>query len=149
MGVAEGYSGFLAHILAETRGERSYIIGVNLRVVRGSRDRHVGEAVVDKLRVNLRVHVHQYALRRETLRAVRSHGVAVIEVSHLVGIEAHDSVFCAIHANADLSVIPDVLDGAEVTVGNLQVPVRGSKLYFVPDSELPLDLTVRGDAAQT
>lgn len=56
--------------------------------------------------------------------------------------------FFAIHPDADLAVIADVLDGAEVTVGNLQILGRSCELYFVSNGELALDLTIRCDAAQ-
>ncbi len=98
--------------------------------------------------MNLRTHVHQHALGSQTLRTVRGDGIAMIEVPHLVCIEAHDSVFGATHADADLAIVPDVLDGAQIAIGNLQVSLWSCKLDFVPDSKFTLDLAVGGDAAQ-
>src|SRR6185437_16898848 len=72
----------------------------------------------------------------------------MIEVPHLGGIEAHDSTFCAVHADVDLAIVLDMLDGAEVTVDNLQVPLRSCKLDLVSSSKLALDLAVGRDAAQ-
>lgn len=98
--------------------------------------------------MNLGVHVDNDALRSESLRAVRRDNVTVIAVPHLVRVEAHNSVFCAIHADADFAVVSDVLDGAKTTNSNVQVSLRSCKLYPVSNGKFPLDLTVRGDAAQ-
>jgi hypothetical protein len=67
---------------------------------------------------------------------------------HLGCIEMHDSVFRSVQSDADFVVIPDVLNGAKVTVCNLQVSIRSRKLYFVPDSKLPLDLAICGNTVQ-
>lgn len=78
---------------------------------------------------------------------MRGHGITMIEVPHLVSIEAYGSFF-AIHADTDLAVISDVLDSGEVTIGYLQIPQWSCKLHLISNSKLALDLAVRCDSAQ-
>jgi hypothetical protein len=97
--------------------------------------------------VNGGVHVHQYPVSSKPLGAVRGHGVAVVEVPHLGGVEADGALFLAVHLHVDLGSV-DPLDGSKVTVGDSQFAVCGGELDAVALGEVPADLAVGGDAAQ-
>src|SRR6185437_15186569 len=114
--------------------------------MRCTRNRNVGEASVNEFGMDLGVYIDQHALRSQTLRTMGCDGIAVIEVPHFAGIEAHDTVFGSIHTDTDFAILPNALNRAEVTVRNPQVSLRGRKLNFVSDSKFALDLAVRGDA---
>src|ERR1700732_1779743 len=80
---------------------------------------------------------------------MRSHSITVIEVTHHGGIEANRLPTLSIHANAHPPGVVDSLHGAQVTVGDLQLPVRRCELNSVADGELPLDLSIGRDATET
>jgi len=89
--------GGLGDVGAELRGKLGEIAREDLRVLRCARNGDVGKAGIDEFRVNVGVHVDQNALRGESLRTVRGHGVAVIEVPHLGWIEGDHPFFSAVH----------------------------------------------------
>jgi len=96
--------------------------------------------------MNFCVHVDQYALRGKSLRAVRGYGVTVIEVAHLARVERY--CLPAVHADGELPILADVLDGCEGAVSDAKLPVGRSELEPVADGKLALDLAVGADAAQ-
>ena len=66
--------------------------------------------------MNFRIDVDQYAVSGQTLGAVARNSVAMIEMSHLVGIEADR--FAVVHLYGELAVFVDALHRAQVAVGN-------------------------------
>ncbi|MGA2891097.1 MAG: LysR family transcriptional regulator [Terracidiphilus sp.] len=97
---------------------RSAVLHAERAVVGARAAFHGADEVLDEFRVNVGVHVDQNALRGETLRAVRGHGVSVIEVPHLCRIECDRPIFAAVHVDGYFAALADLLDGSEVTVGD-------------------------------
>ena len=112
----------------------SRVIGENLSVVRNPRDREIGKTVVDEFLVSPGIHIHKDELKVrpcELCGVTRSHNRSAA----LGPRQSGQLLLSAIHANSDLSIIPDAVDGAVVAVGNLQVPVRSRKLNFVSNGK--------------
>ena len=57
---------------------------------------------------------------------MRGHSVAMIEVPHVVGVERN--YLAVVHADGDQPILPDMLDGSEVSVGNAKLPIRRCEL---------------------
>jgi len=112
----------------------------------GAGDRNISKPAVYQLIVNIGVDVHQYSVSGEPLGAMTGDGVAMIEVPHLIGVERNG--LAALHMHGKLTVLADVLDRADIAVGDAQLPVGCGELHSVPHGELPFQLTVRTDAVQ-
>jgi hypothetical protein len=69
-------------------------------------------------------------------------GIPMVEMPHLVRVEGN-RLLATIHAHCDTSVVPKLLNGAEVAVCHAKIPVRCGQLYPVPFLHLP-PLTVCG-----
>jgi hypothetical protein len=127
--------GRFIHFVTEALAKRRSVVRIDLGILGRPRDGDVSKAPANEFGVDVGVHIHEDAFCGETLRAVRGHGVTVIEVPHLPGIERHGSVFTSIHANGDDSIVADLLKGAEVTVGkltfNLAVPADAAQPFLV------------------
>jgi hypothetical protein len=50
----------------------------------------------------------------------------MIEVPHVVGVERN--YLAVVHADGDQPILPDMLDGSEVSVGNAKLPIRRCEL---------------------
>src|SRR5882757_10798939 len=96
--------------------------------------------------MNIRVDIDENALCGETLRAMRGHGVAVVEVAHPVCIEGNG--FAVVHSDGKLPIVAELLDGAKVTVGDTDLSIGRGELQAVADSEFAFDLAVGAYAAQ-
>lgn len=81
------------HIPAEFLTEIRFVVGVDLRIVAGSRNGHIRHPAVDEIRVGLlAVHVNQHAVSGLSLAAVAGDGVAVIEMGMVLGAEVNGAV---------------------------------------------------------
>lgn len=92
--------------------------------------------------MDVAIEVHHDPFRRESLGTVAGDSVAVVEVPHLIGIEADR--FTIVHLYGKLAVFVDALHGAEVAVGNTQFLGRSGKAQTVANSKHPLQLPVGG-----
>lgn len=129
--IAKVNRGRLGYIAAQVFGEHGRIVGENLRFVRRARDGDICEPLADEFRVNFGIHIYQHALCGKPLRALRGHGVAMIEVAHRAWVERNALFFVAIHANDKPAVVADLLECAKIAVGNAQLPVWRRQLYPV------------------
>ena len=77
----------------------------------------------------LGVHVHQHAVGGGTLAAVAGDGVAVIDMRVLSDVELH--FLAGVEPNLKISVGVDLLDGSELAVGNMLIPVGSGELEAV------------------
>ena len=78
---------------------------------------------------------------------MRGHGVAVVKVPHLGGIEADGVLFVAVHLHVDQSAV-DPVDGSEIAVRDSQLTVRRCELEAVTLGEVPAYFSVGGDSVQ-
>ena len=101
--------------MAQTRRERSRGISIELRVLGSAGDGDIGEAAIYQFGVDGGVDVYQYAVSRESLRAVTGDGIAMIEVSHLLGVERNR--FTIIHADGELPIL-DLFHSGEVAISD-------------------------------
>jgi hypothetical protein len=69
----------------ELRGEFRHVVGEERRLVAGARDGDVGEAGVEQVRVDAGIGVNEDAFGGKALGAVTGNGVAVVEMTMLVG----------------------------------------------------------------
>lgn len=98
--------------------------------------------------MNFGIHIHQDALGGKPLRAVRSHGVAMIEMPHYAWIKGYGLVFLSVHADGHFAVVPNMLKCAQVAVSDVKRSIRRSELQPLTQSNLALDLSIGADAAQ-
>ena len=129
------------HVGAEAFAKGSGIVGINPRILRCAGDGDISEARVDEFRVNGGVHVDQYPFGGESLGTVGGHGIAVVEVPHLRGVEADGALLLTVYFDVDLFAV-DPVDGSEVSVGDTQLSVCGRELDAVALGEVPADLPV-------
>jgi hypothetical protein len=80
------------------------------------------------------VHVHQHAVSGASLAAVACDGVAVIDVRVIPDVELH--ILLGVEPNLEISLRVDLLDGSELAIGNVLLPVRGSQLHAVGGGSL-------------
>src|SRR5208282_2792378 len=115
----------LGNLATQPSAQLGSVIGIDLSVEACARDGNVGEAGVEQVWVDAGLAMNEDAFRGEALGAVTGDGVAVVEMTMLVGIEF------------DQAVVVE----AERFVG-------GSKLDAFTYGELPLDLLVDADACK-
>ena len=75
------------------------------------------------------VHVHQHAVGGGSLAAVAGDGIAVIDMRVLPDVELH--FLAGVQPDLEISFRVDLLDGSELAVGNVLVPVRRGELHAV------------------
>src|SRR5208337_3947390 len=122
------------------------VIGIDLSVEACARDGNVGEAGVEQVWVDTGIAMNEDAFRGEALGAVTGDGVAVVEMTMLVGIEFDQAV--VVEADRYVTIDVDRLDGGHVAICNAERFVGGSKLDAFTYGELPLDLLVDADACK-
>ncbi len=88
--------------------------------------------------MNVAVEVHHDTFRCESLGTMTGDRVAMIEVPHLVGVEADG--FAVVHLYGEPAVFVDALHRAKVAVGNSQFLGRSGKTQSVTNGKLPLQL---------
>ena len=80
-------SGTLGNLATQPLAKIGSVIGVDLSVEACARDGDVGEAGVEQVRVDAGIGVNEDAFGGEALGAVTGDGVAVVEMTMLVGVE--------------------------------------------------------------
>ena len=128
-------SGGLGYVMGELFSQRLGVVGVNTSVFRGARDGNVGEPGVDEAASRIGVNVGENAVCRKSLRAVRGHDVAVLEIPHLLRIKGHRALFFAVQPHADLSWF-HVGDRSEAPVGYSKAFIGRRELDAVAGGEL-------------
>lgn len=103
--------------------------------MRGTGNGDVCEACVDDFGVRGGLHVDQHAACGESLRAVGGHGIAVVEVTHLRGVEGDVARLVAVHLHAELCAF-NLRDYSKVSVRNSQFMADSGELNPVPLGEL-------------
>jgi hypothetical protein len=82
----------LRNLATQPLAKLGSVIGIDLSVEACARDGNVGEAGVEQVRVDTGIAVDQDAFGGQALGAVTGHGVAVIEMTMLAGVEFHLAV---------------------------------------------------------
>src|SRR5271170_370845 len=103
----------MGHVAAEFLAQRRCIVRINLRVIASTRDGNVGHTAVEQiLGTQFSVHVNQDTVGSLSLAGVAGHGIPMIKMRMLVGIE----VDCAatVHPQAKPPVYVDALDSPQL-----------------------------------
>ena len=87
-------------------------------LVAGARDRDVGEAGVEQVRVDTGIGVNEDAFGGKALGAVTGNGVAVVEMTMLVGVEFDLAV--VVEADGQAAIGVDRLDRSDVAICNAE-----------------------------
>ena len=77
----------LGNLATQPLAKLGSVIGIDLSVEACARDGNVGEAGVEQVWVDAGVAVHEDAFCSEPLGAMTGNGVAVVEMTMLVGVE--------------------------------------------------------------
>jgi hypothetical protein len=77
----------LGNIRTELRAEFGHVVGEEYGLVAGAGDGDIAKAGVEQVRVDAGVGVHKDTFSGETLRTVAGHGVTVVEVAMVLGVE--------------------------------------------------------------
>jgi hypothetical protein len=80
------------------------VIGIDLSVVAGARDGNVGEAGVEQVRVDAVIAVNEDPFGGQALRTVTGDGVAVVEMTMLVGFEFDPAIVVEADGQATIGV---------------------------------------------
>jgi hypothetical protein len=139
-------SGGLRDVGSQLRAEFCHVIGEECGRVAGAGDGDLGEARVEQVRVDARIGTNENAFGSEALGAVARDGIAVVEMTMLVGVEFDPAV--AVEADGQASIRVDCLDRRHVAICNAEPFVGGSKLDAVAQGKLALDLVVDADAGK-
>src|SRR6266478_9894438 len=111
-----------------------------------ARDGDVPETAVEQVRVDAGIGVDKNAFGGEGLGAVTGNGVAVVEMTMLVGAEFDLAV--VVEADGQATIGVDRLDRGHVAICNAERFVGGSKLDAVAYGKLAFDLLVDADAGE-
>ena len=136
--------GGLRHIGFDLRAEFRHVVGEERGLVARAGDGDVSEAGVEQVGVDAGIGVDQNALGGEALGAVTGDGVAVVEMTMLVGVEFDLAV--VVEADGQATIGVDCLDRRHVAICNAERFVGGSKLDAVAHGKLAVDLLVDADA---
>src|SRR5271157_872991 len=94
------------------------VIGIDLSVEACARDGNVGEAGVEQVWVDAGIAVNEDAFGGEALGAVTGNGVAVVEMTMLVGAEFDLAV--VVEADGQATIGVDRLDRSHVAICNAE-----------------------------
>src|SRR5579863_8469900 len=92
------------------------VIGIDLSVQACARDGNVGEAGVEQVWVDAGIAVNEDAFGGKALGAVTGNGVAVVEMTMLVGVEFDLAV--VVEADGQATIGVDRLDRGHVAIRN-------------------------------
>src|SRR5580692_5459059 len=92
------------------------VIGIDLSVEACARDGNVGEAGVEQVWVDASIAVDEDAFSSESLGAVTGNGVAVVEMTMLVGVEFDQAIVVEVGGQATIGM--DRLDRGHVAICN-------------------------------
>ena len=140
-------SGGLRDIGSELGAEFCHVVGEERGLVAGAGDGDVGEAGVEQVWVDTGIGVNENAFGGKALGAVTGNGVAVVEMTMLVGVEFDLAV--VVEADGEATIGVDRLDRRHVAIGNAERFVGGGKLDAVAYGELAFDFLVDADAGET
>ena len=104
----------LGNLATQSLSKLGSVIGIDFSVEACARDGNVGEAGVEQVRVDAGIAVNEDALGGKALGAVTGNGVAVIEMTMLVGVEFDLAIVVEAGGQATLGV--DRLDGGHVAI---------------------------------
>jgi hypothetical protein len=136
----------LRNLATQPLAELGSVIGIDLSVEACARDGNVGEAGVEQVWVDASIAVNEDAFRGKALGAVTGNGVAVVEMTMLVGVEPDLAV--VVEADRQETIGVDRLDRGQFAICNAERFIGGSKLDAFTYGELPFDLLVDADALQ-
>jgi hypothetical protein len=94
------------------------VVGEERGLVASAGDRDVAETGVEQVRVDAGIGVNEDAFGGKALGAVTGNGVAVVEMTMLVGVEFDLAV--VVEACRQPTIGMDRLDGGEVAIGNAE-----------------------------
>jgi hypothetical protein len=75
------------------------------------------------------VHVHQHAVGGGSLAAVAGDGIAVVDMRMVSDVEL--DILAGVQPNLKISFGVNLLDGSELAVRNMLLPVRRGELHAV------------------
>src|SRR3984957_4571038 len=136
----------LRNFATESLAKFGSVIGIDLSVEACARDGNVGKAGVEQVWVDVGIAVDEDAFSSESLGAVTGDGVAVVEMTMLVGVEFDQAIVVEADGYATIGV--DRLDRGHVAICNVEGFVGGSKLDAFTYGELPFDLLIDADACK-
>src|SRR6204780_4556442 len=119
----------LGNLATQSLAKLGSVIGIDLSVEACARDGNVGEAGVEQVRVDAGIAVNEDAFGGKALGAVTGNGVAVIEMTMLVGVEFDLAV--VVEADGQATIGVDRLDRSHVAICNAERLVGGSELDAV------------------
>src|ERR1019366_4080232 len=109
----------MGNVAAEFLPERLCVVRKNLGVIASTRDSDIGHAAVEQiLSAQLGVYVNQDTVGSLPLAGVAGHGIAMIEMQMLAGVEFDRAA--TVHLQAQPPVPSDALDGPQLAVRNFQ-----------------------------
>lgn len=108
----------LRDIGSELRAELCNVVGEERGLAACARDGDVAEAGVEQVRVDAGISVNEDAFGGEALGAVTRDGVAVVQMTMLVGIEFDQAV--VVEADRQMTVTVDRLDRRHVAICNAE-----------------------------
>src|ERR1700722_14232159 len=104
----------LGNLATQPVAEIGSVIGIDLSVEACARDGNVGKAGVEQVRVDAGIAVDEDAFSSESLGAVTGDGVAVVEMTMLVGVEFDQAIVVEADGYATIGV--DRLDRGHVAI---------------------------------
>ena len=125
---------------SELRTEFCHVVGEERGLMAGARDGDVGEAGVEQVRVDTGIGVNEDAFGGKALGAVTGNGVAVVEMTMLVGVEFNLAV--VVEAGGEATIGMDRLDRGHVAIRNSKGLVGCGELDAVADREFTSDLSI-------
>jgi hypothetical protein len=136
----------LGNFATQPSAKLGSVIGIDLSGRLRARDGNIGEAGVEQVWVDAGIAVNEDAFGGEALGVVTGDGVAVVEMTMLVGVEFDQAIVAEADRYATIDV--DRLDRGHVAIHNAERFVGGSKLDAVAYRELVSDLLVHADAGE-
>src|ERR1035441_3295197 len=108
----------LGNLATQSLAKLGSVIGIDLRVEACARDGNVGEARVEQVWVDAGIAVNEDAFGSKALGTVTGNGVAVIEMTMLVGVEFDLAV--VVEADEQAAIGVDRLDRGHVAICNAE-----------------------------
>ena len=103
---------------SKLRHELCDVVGEECGVVAGTGDGHVSKAGVKQVRMNFGIGLDENAFGGKALGAVAGDGVAVVEMTMLVGVEFDLAV--VVEADGQAAIGVDRLDRSDVAICNAE-----------------------------
>ncbi len=139
-------SGSLRYIGSELGAKLRLVVGEERGLVAGAGDGDVGEAGVEQVWVDAGIGVNEDAFGGETLGAVTGDGIAVVEMTMLLGLKFDLAV--VVEAGGNVTFGLNGFDHSHVSIGNAERFVGRGELDAVTYGEFAFDLLVDADAGE-